>query len=94
MSFDERYRNWLKDHDPMGAQEFDYLDTIDIKSIIESNKDKDADSIIEDMYEEDYLAKYPNDEELFGSINSYEFVDYIYWRYKIRCTEHITYYFN
>ena len=60
MSFNE-YRNWLREHDPLGAQEFDYLDTIDIKSIIQSNKDEDVDRImciIEDMYEDDYLAKY------------------------------------
>ena len=93
----ENYRNWLREHDLLAAQEYDYLDTLDLGAILCANSDKTCGEIMEiiaDKYEEDYLSKYPNDEELFNSIPESEFVDYIHWRYGIPVTEEITYRFD
>lgn len=93
----ENYRKWLAQHDFLGSQEFDYLDSLDLSVIICANVDKtcrEIIEIIEDRYEEDYLSKYPNDEMLFNSISESDFVDYIKYRYGISHTETITNYFN
>ena len=93
----ENYRKWLMQHDPLGSQEFDYLDGLDLSVIICANADKTCEEIMEiikDRYEEDYLSKYPNDEMLFNSISESDFVDYIEYRYGISHTETITNYFN
>lgn len=93
----EDYRNWLREHDLITSQEFDYLDTLDLGTILCANSDKTCKEIMEiiaDKYEEDYLSKYPNDEELFNSIPESEFVDYIYWRYGIPVSEEVIYRFN
>jgi len=93
----EDYRQWLIQHDPLGSQEFDYLDSLDLSVILCANVDKSCEEImkiIEDKYEEDYLSKYPNDEMLFGSISVSDFVNYIQYRYGISHTETITHYFN
>ncbi len=93
----ENYREWLRQHDPLGSQEFDYLDSINIGTIICANVDKtcaEIMEIIEDRYEEDYLSKYPNDEMLFNSINQSDFIDYVRWRYGIQVTEETTYRFD
>lgn len=93
----EKYREWLKDYDPLAAQELDYLDTLDLEPIIRNNIDSPVWKIrelIAEQYEEDYLEKYSNDEELFNSLPEDEFVDYINWRYGIRYHEEVTYYFN
>ena len=96
MKFEE-YRRWLNEHDILEAQEFNYLDSINIGTIICANVDKtcaEIMEIIEDRYEDDYLSKYPNDEMLFNSISESDFVDYIKYRYGISHTETITNYFN
>lgn len=93
----ENYRNWLREHDWLSAQEYDYLDTLDLSIILCANSDKTCGEIMEiiaDKYEEDYLSKYPNDAELFNSIPESEFMDYIHWRYGITVTEEIIYRFN
>lgn len=93
----ENYREWLRQHDPLGSQEFDYLDSINIGTIICANVDKTCDEImeiIEDRYEDDYLSKHPNDEMLFNSINQSDFIDYVRWRYGIPVTEETTYRFD
>lgn len=93
----ENYRKWLREHDWLEAQEYDYLDTLDLGVILRANSDKTCGEIMEiisNKYEKDYLSKYPNDEELFNSIPESEFVDYIHWRYGIPVTEEIKYYFN
>lgn len=93
----EDYRKWLRQHDFLGSQEFDYLDSLDLSVIICTNIEKTCREIMEiiaDKYEEDYLAKYPNDQELFNSIPESEFIDYIRYRYGISHTETITNYFN
>lgn len=96
MKFEE-YRRWLNEHDVPEAQEFNYLDSINIGTIICANVDKtcaEIMEIIEDMYEDDYLSKYPNDEMLFNSISQADFIDYIRWRYGIKVTEEIIYRFD
>lgn len=96
MKFEE-YRRWLNEHDILEAQEFNYLDSINIGTIICANVDKtcaEIMEIIEDMYEDDYLSKYPNDEMLFNSISQDDFIDYIHWRYGITTTEEIIYRFD
>lgn len=93
----EDYRNWLREHDWLGAQEYDYLDTLDLGTILCANSDKTCGeimNIIEDKYEEDYLSKYPNDEMLFNGISESDFIDYINYRYGIKVTEEITYHFE
>lgn len=92
----EDYRKWLREHDFLGAQEYDYLDTLDLGTILCANSDNTCGeimNIIADKYENDYLSKHPNDEELFNSIPESEFVDYIHWRYGIPVSEEITYRF-
>ena len=92
----EKYRNWLKEHDMIAYQEFDYLDTINLSTIICANSEKTCHEImqiIEDEYEDDYLSNFPNDEMLFNSISENDFVEYIHWRYNIPVTEEITYRF-
>lgn len=96
MKFEE-YRRWLNEHDVIEAQEFNYLDSINIGTIICANVDKtcaEIMEIIEDMYEDDYLSKYPNDEMLFNSISQDDFIDYIHWRYGITVTEETIYRFD
>lgn len=96
MKFEE-YRTWLREYDPIASQEFDYLDSLDLGTIICANSDMTCGEIMEliaDKYEEYYLAGHPNDQELFNSIPESEFVDYIYWRYGIPVTEEITYRFD
>lgn len=93
----EDYRRWLNEHDVLEAQEFNYLDSINIGTIICANVDKTCGEImeiIEDMYEDDYLSKYPNDEMLFNSISQDDFIDYIHWRYGIPVTEETIYRFD
>lgn len=97
MSTFEDYRKWLNEHDMIGAQELNYLDSIDIGTIICANPDKTCEDIMEiivDRYESDYLYKYPNNEILFNSINQYDFIDYIHWRYGIPVTEETIYRFD
>ena len=94
-SFD-KYREWLREHDLLSAQEFDYLDTIDLERIIKDNRGERVYDVMEKIsqeYEEDYLKKYPNDEELFNSISEGDFVSYIHARYGIRANEELCYYF-
>lgn len=93
----ENYRSWLRQHDCIGAQEFDYLDSLDIGTILCANTEKTCEEImeiIENKYEDDYLSKYPNDEMLFNDINESDFIDYIHWRYGITVTEETIYKFN
>lgn len=94
----ENYKKLLRQqHDFLGSQEFDYLDSLDLSVILCANSDKtcrEIMDIIEDKYEEDYLSKHPNDEMLFNSISESEFIDYIKCRYGISHTEIITKYFN
>ena len=93
----ENYRNWLREHDPIASQEFDYLDSLDLGVIICANSDLTCGEIMDviaDKYEDDYLSKYPNDSELFNSVPESEFVDYIHWRYGIPVIEEVTYRFN
>ena len=93
----ENYRKWLIQHDFLGSQEFDYLDSLDLSVILCANADRSCEEImkiIEDKYEEDYLSKYPNDKMLFGSISESDFVSYSNYRYGISHTEPITHYFN
>lgn len=93
----EDYRIWLNEHDALEAQEFNYLDSINIGTIICANVDKtcvEIMEIIEDRYEDDYLSKYPNDEMLFNSISQHDFIDYIHWRYGISVTEETIYRFD
>lgn len=93
----ENYRKWLRQHDFLSAQEFDYLDSLDLSVILCANSDKSCAEImkiIEDKYEEDYLSKHPNDEMLFNSISESDFIDYIKWRYGISHTEAVINYFN
>lgn len=93
----EDYRRWLNEHDVLEAQEFNYLDSINIGTIICANVDKTCEEImeiIEDRYEDDYLSKYPNDEMLFNSISQDDFIDYIRWRYGITTIEETIYRFD
>ena len=93
----EDYRRWLNEHDVLEAQEFNYLDSINIGTIVCANVDKTCEEImeiIEDRYEDDYLSKYPNDELLFNSISQDDFIDYIHWRYGITTTEETIYRFD
>ena len=56
----ENYRKWLAQHDFLGSQEFDYLDSLDLSVIICANVDKTCGEImeiIENRYEEDYLSE-------------------------------------
>lgn len=93
----EDYRKWLNKNDTIGAQEFNYLDSINIGTIICANSNKTCKEImriIEDRYENDYLSKYPDDVRLFGNICQCDFIDYIHWRYGITVTEETIYRFN
>lgn len=93
----EDYRMWLNEHDTLEAQEFKYLDSINIATIICANSDKtcaEIMEIIEDRYEDDYLSKYSNDEMLFNSISQSDFINYIHWRYGIHVTEETIYRFD
>lgn len=84
-------------NDTIGAQEFDYLDSLDIGTILCANSEKTCKEImeiIENKYEGDYLSKHPNDEMLFNYINESAFIDYIHWRYGIPVTEETIYRFN
>lgn len=93
----ENYRAWLREHDPIASQEFDYLDSLDLATIICANSDMtccEIMDVISDKYEECYLAGHPNDQELFNSIPEHEFIEYIHWRYGIPVIEEITHRFN
>ena len=77
-------------------QEFDYLDTIDLKIIISIMRDRSIHEImgrIEDIYEQAYLRK-NNDECLFSVIDEQDFIDYINKRYGIKYKEKTEYYFD
>lgn len=43
----ENYRKWLAQHDFLGSQEFDYLDSLDLSVIICANVDKTCEEIME-----------------------------------------------
>lgn len=93
----EDYRRWLNKNDTIGAQEFNYLDSINIGTIICANPDKTCDEImgiIEDRYENDYLSKHSDDVRLFGNISQSDFIDYIHWRYGIPVKEKTIYRFD
>lgn len=96
MTFEE-YRKWLNKNDTIETQGFNYLDSINIGTIICTNPDKTCDEImeiIEDRYQNDYLSKYPDDVRLFGNIGQSDFIDYIHWRYGIPVKEKTIYKFD
>lgn len=93
----EGYRKWLNERDTIEAQEFNYLDSINIGTIICANPDKTCEDILEiikDRYGNDYLSKHSDDVRLFGNISQSDFIDYIRWRYGITVTEETIYRFN
>lgn len=78
-------------------QEFAFLDTIDILSIIKENDLDSAEEImhiLEENYENTYLEQYPDDDFLFNCISQYDFANYIRKRYGIDWREDVIYYFN
>lgn len=78
-------------------QEFAFLDTIDILSIIKENDLNSAEEImhiLEEDYEDKYIEQNPDDDFLFNYISHYDFVRYIKRRYGINFREETIYYFN
>lgn len=92
----DKYRSWLVENNRIATQEFAYLDSLDIGTILCRHTDKtvyEIMQIIEDEYSNDYLSKYKNDEMLFSDISGREFADYINWRYGIPIYEETIYRF-
>lgn len=77
--------------------EFAFLDTKDLRQIINENKDAEVYDImclIEDLYEDEYLEQNKEDECLFNVISEYEFAEYAKKKYGIRSYERTKYFFD
>lgn len=81
-----------KDRDIM-AQEFDFLDTVDLNDLINEAFDNSY-TIYElmDKIEDRYGEQYGKKDFIFSNINAFEFMDYIRDVYKVRFSEVINYY--
>lgn len=87
-----------EDYDAMNKQEYAFLDSKDLKPIIEENSDKtvyEIMQIIDDIFSEEYIENQEiDDSELFNTIDRYEFAEYINKRYGVKCTEEVEIYFS
>lgn len=82
--------------DKLKKQEQEYLDTLDLYTIISLLSDHTVSQImsrIQIVYEAAYLRR-NQDTGLFGHMTEDNFIDYINKRYNIHYIENITHYFD
>ena len=82
----EYFRMSMKEINDLMIQEFAFLDTKDLTPLLEKFKNSTLDEFmdrVEQIYEKEYLKKYPNDSYLFNAIDKYDFEIYLKDKYKI-----------
>lgn len=90
---DEKFKYFGKADRDIIAQEFDFLDTVDLNDLINEALDNGY-TIYElmDKIEDRYCEQYGKEDFIFNNIDAFEFMDYLRDVYDVRFREAINYY--
>jgi hypothetical protein len=90
---DEKFKYFSKESRDTIAQEFDFLDTIDLDDLINEALDNSY-TIYElmDKIEDRYGEQYGKEDFIFNNIDAFEFMDYLRDVYNVTFREVINYY--
>lgn len=90
---DEKFKYLGKEDRDIIAQEFDFLDTIDLTPLIYEAVDESYDiHTIMDIIEHRYGEQYGKEDFIFNYIDVFEFMNYLRDVYNVKFREAINYY--